>query len=374
MSLPPIRLSLRTPPLPHASPVLRAVPAPGRAPALLPHRDLLRREHGLAAGVGACRDLRFPMDARSPGSGASHHSGLHAAGDGRRPFPVHAGGGGGQSALASRRRRADSPCPDPGRHGPPGGVPVHRDGAPETGRRGGRFGQPGAGGSGAAGPGPKQRPGVHGPGASAGPSGPRAGGPGRGRPGFRPGGGCAGGDEGAFPPPRRLGLAGLAGTFAVHTLVLQARRRRGRSDATLRFWQMAMVALLVAVAAALAGVGLGAESLVQLAGLLLLAGVFPAVMMGRIYKIVPFVVWLHLKNRMQRPPLMPRIIPEAGQVRHVYLHLAAVLLLLPAPWVPVLAVPGGILLAASNLWMLRALVGALRCYRASLAEASGRTG
>src|SRR5574337_752608 len=153
------------------------------------------------------------------------------------------------------------------------------------------------------------------------------------------------------------GLAALAGAFAVHTLVLQASRRRGRIDATLRFWQMAMVALLLAVAAAPAGV-------------VLEAGVFPAVMMGMLYKIVPFVVWLHLKNRMQRPPLMPKIIPEAGQVRHVYLHLAAVLLLLPAPWVPVLAVPGGILLAASNLWMLRALVGALRCYRASLAEAS----
>jgi hypothetical protein len=46
-----------------------------------------------------------------------------------------------------------------------------------------------------------------------------------------------------------------------------------------------------------------------------------------------------------------------------------VLVLIPAPWLPVLAVPGGLLLAASNLWLLRALVGALRCYRGSLAGA-----
>ena len=164
------------------------------------------------------------------------------------------------------------------------------------------------------------------------------------------------------------GLSGLAASFAVQTLALQTRRRRARTDATFRFWQLAMAALLAAVPAAIAGVELGRESLVQVAGILLLAGVFPAVMVGMVYKIVPFVIWLNLKNRVQRAPQMPKIIPEGTQARHVYVHLAALLLLLPAPWLPVLAVPGGLLLAASNLWLLKALTGAVRCYRESLAE------
>jgi hypothetical protein len=84
------------------------------------------------------------------------------------------------------------------------------------------------------------------------------------------------------------------------------------------------------------------------------------------------VIWLHLKNQVRQAPLMPKIIPEATQGRHFYLHSAAVVVLLPAPWLPDLAVPGGLLLAASNLWLLRALLGALRCYRGSLAE--GRLG
>jgi hypothetical protein len=163
------------------------------------------------------------------------------------------------------------------------------------------------------------------------------------------------------------GLAALAAAFAIHTLLLQARRRRARTDATFRFWQLAMVALLAAVPAAVLGVELAQESLVQLAGILLLVGVFPAVMMGMLYKIVPFVIWLNLKNRVRHAPQMPKIIPEAIQARHVQLHLAALLALLPAPWLPVLAVPGGLLLAASNLWLLRALVGALRCHRESMA-------
>lgn len=164
------------------------------------------------------------------------------------------------------------------------------------------------------------------------------------------------------------GLSALAVAFAVHTLVLQARRRRARSDPTFRFWQMAMAGLVLAGPMAVAGVEFAEESLVQLAGILILAGVFPAVMVGMLYKIVPFVIWLDLKNRVRKAPQMPRIIPESRQAGHVYLLLAAVLVLAPAPWWPVLAVPGGLLLAASNLWLLAALLGALRCYRGSLAE------
>lgn len=167
------------------------------------------------------------------------------------------------------------------------------------------------------------------------------------------------------------GLVVLGAAFAIHTLILQQRRRRARTDATFRFWRMAMVALLGAVAAVVVGVATGDESMIQTAGVLLLAGVFPAVMVGMLYKIVPFVVWLHLRNQVARAPQMPRIIPEAIQARHYHLHLAALLVLLPAPWAPVLAVPGGVLLALSYSWLLRALSGALTVYRASLAEAGG---
>lgn len=166
------------------------------------------------------------------------------------------------------------------------------------------------------------------------------------------------------------GLSALGMAFASYTLGLQNRRRRARTDATFRFWRLAMVALAAAGPAAVAGVELADERLVQLAGVLLLAGVFPAAIGGMLYKIVPFVIWLHLKNRVQRAPQMPRIIPEAIQARHFQIHGAMLAVLLPAPWLPALAVPGGLLLAASSLWLLKALVGALRCYRAALAEAA----
>lgn len=164
-----------------------------------------------------------------------------------------------------------------------------------------------------------------------------------------------------------LGALGLA--FAVHTLGLQNRRRRARTDATFRFWRLGMAVLAAAAPAAVVGVELADERLVQLAGVLLLAGVFPAVMVGMLYKIVPFMIWLHLRSRVRRAPQMPRIIPEATQARHFRIHGAMLAVLLGAPWLPVLAVPGGLLLAASNLWLLGALAGALRCYRGSLAEA-----
>ena len=56
--------------------------------------------------------------------------------------------------------------------------------------------------------------------------------------------------------------------------------------------------------------------------------------------------------------------PDAAARGQFRLHLAALACLLPAPFLPSLAIPGGLLLAASAAWLGWNLVRAARLFRA----------
>ncbi|MBE0613627.1 MAG: hypothetical protein IH604_08175 [Burkholderiales bacterium] len=168
-----------------------------------------------------------------------------------------------------------------------------------------------------------------------------------------------------------VGIAGvlLAGFYAVTTLWLQARRRRRQADVTLIFWRGAMLALL-----ALAVSWLVFEALPRLGnheraplwlGVLALPGVFLSVIIGMLYKIMPFLNWLHLQQQggtAMPPPNMKQMIPEAAMRGQMRLHFAALLLLLAAVLWPAVARPAGLIFTASCLWLEWNLVGAARVY------------
>ena len=166
-------------------------------------------------------------------------------------------------------------------------------------------------------------------------------------------------------------LAGmlLAGLYAVATLWLQSRRRRRQADVTFAFWRGAMLALL-----ALSASWLVFEVLPQLGsharaplwlGVLALPGVFLSVIMGMLYKIMPFLNWLHLQRLggiALPPPNMKQMIPERAMRAQMRLHFAALGLLLAAVIMPALALPAGLVFSASCLWLEWNLIGAARLY------------
>jgi hypothetical protein len=168
-----------------------------------------------------------------------------------------------------------------------------------------------------------------------------------------------------------VALAGmlLAGLFAVATLWLQSRRRRRQADVTFVFWRGAMLALL-----GLAASWLVFEALPQLGehpraplwlGVLALPGVFLSVIMGMLYKIMPFLNWLHLQRQggiALPPPNMKQMMPERAMRGQMRLHFAALVLLLAAVLWPALALPAGLAFGASCLWLEWNLVGAARLY------------
>ena len=168
-----------------------------------------------------------------------------------------------------------------------------------------------------------------------------------------------------------VALAGmlLLGAYGATTLWLQSRRRRRVVDVTFLFWRVAMISL---IAYALSWIcfmvlpGLGAEPRTALwLGVLALPGMFLSVIVGMLYKIVPFLNWLHLQrigDPRTPPPNMKQMIPEKWMRRQMWMHFAALALLLAAVLWPPLAPLAGLLFAASCALLEWNLIVAVRRY------------
>ncbi|MBI5625843.1 MAG: hypothetical protein HY935_01380 [Nitrosomonadales bacterium] len=154
----------------------------------------------------------------------------------------------------------------------------------------------------------------------------------------------------------------LTSGYAVITLKLQSQRRRRVPDATLSFFRLGMIALLVAASFSLGSLLPTAYSdhLRMLSVLTFLLGFAMSVIQGMLYKIIPFLVWFHLfrggVNAIKVGiPNMKEIIPERWMWWHLKLHggtlLAALLAtrLDMAAWLVMLGLLlQGILLGCAN--------------------------
>ena len=176
-----------------------------------------------------------------------------------------------------------------------------------------------------------------------------------------------------------VGLGGLLAfgfaAFALSTLWLQQRRRRRLPDVTLWYWRFGMGLLLLSIGVWLAG-GIMPQWAAQTAyplllGVLMIAGFTVAVISGMLYKIVPFLGWLHLHaslrtrtERRARLPNMKDFIPERVACRQFAAYLVALILLIGAVLWPVwFTYPAALawLLASTLLWLN--IRNAIRLYR-----------
>lgn len=171
------------------------------------------------------------------------------------------------------------------------------------------------------------------------------------------------GEVGAF-----LALAAAVG-YAITSLWLQRRRRRKLTDSTFHLFRSAMIAILLTFASCVVfelfpALGEHPRAPVWL-GILVLFGVFTLAINGAVYKIVPFLNWLHLQRRgvtAGAAPNMKQMIAESAIRRQARLQLAAVGLLLAAVLVPELTRPAGALLAASFALLEANLIAGVKVY------------
>jgi hypothetical protein len=159
--------------------------------------------------------------------------------------------------------------------------------------------------------------------------------------------------------------------FAATTFALQRRRRRRAPDATLEFWALG--------AASLAGSGLAflAAQVWQewrehaayplLLGTLMLAGFSMSVVYGMLYKIAPFLTWLHLQRTAQaRASSHARgAVPYQSARRHARVHAVALAFIVAAIAMPGLARPAGLLFSLSAALFAANLYPLIVAYRAA---------
>ena len=131
----------------------------------------------------------------------------------------------------------------------------------------------------------------------------------------------------------------LACCYAAVTLKLQSQRRRRVPDATLSFFRLGMISLLIAASFSLGSLlpTIYGDHLRMLSVLAFLLGFAVTVMLGMLYKIIPFLVWFHLFRGGANPaniriPNMKEIIPEQWMWWHLKLHATTLLAALLATW------------------------------------------
>ena len=177
-------------------------------------------------------------------------------------------------------------------------------------------------------------------------------------------------DDVRWLPAAALPLLLLVSVYAAMTLWLQHTRRRKVHDATSMCFRVAMLSILtfgISGAAYFLVPELAAEPrFVIWLGVLAFAGVFVSAITGMMYKIVPFLNWLHLQ-RLGAPlsavPNMNRMISADAMNGQLRLHVLSVALLLAAAWQPGLTRLAGLFFAASCAWLGWNLVAAARRYQ-----------
>lgn len=167
-----------------------------------------------------------------------------------------------------------------------------------------------------------------------------------------------------------------AASLAFITLKLLLCSKRPKLDAVQLLWRVAMVSTLVACTLWLLAQTF--DTLAQwqvwplLFGALILFGGFMPVILGMLYKIVPFLVWLHLQNlghgRLMAPNVK-KVLAEKHISGQMHAHFAAFgLLLLAILWPNWFVYPAGLALVLANGWLLRNLLSAVAVYRSHVAK------
>lgn len=167
-------------------------------------------------------------------------------------------------------------------------------------------------------------------------------------------------------------LASLGIAFALYTLYLQGKRRRARVDVPTRYWQCGLLSASLAgamsVFAALHPALTESPWWAPLFGVLLAVGGIVSLIMGMLYRIVPFLIWLHL-HQAGPAPSVAKALPEAWMYPQMFAHFLGVALLVAATTVPeAFARPAGAALLVDALWFLLNLLRAVRVYRSFLKE------
>ena len=120
-------------------------------------------------------------------------------------------------------------------------------------------------------------------------------------------------------------LAVLLSGYALLTLKRLTQKKRPLSDATVWFWRMGLLSLLLSMLSVLL-LNLTEFSLLKPLSYILFASFALSIVFAMFYKIVPFLTWFHLNSQGYfTAPMMHEVIHPKTAKKHLYIHLATIL-------------------------------------------------
>ena len=152
-------------------------------------------------------------------------------------------------------------------------------------------------------------------------------------------------------------------TYAVITLRRFSQRKRPLTDATVWFWRLGLVSLIIDTVFLVTSSYVHAPWL-EHAISILFASFALSILFAMLYKIIPFLTWFHLNSQGYfTAPMMHEVIHPKTASKHLYIHLATLLVaLIGIAWNPA-AHMAGALLVFSFAWLLYQILRAGRLYR-----------
>ncbi len=166
----------------------------------------------------------------------------------------------------------------------------------------------------------------------------------------------------------------IISTYCGKTLHMLHKRHSRRFDIVVRFWQLSLVSLLLAFALTIYHYFISTDFSVLIATVVLI-GFACSVINGMLYKIVPFLVWLHLRlpvmtgkvspSEKNHTPNVSKVINKKSMLVQFWLHLLATVLCIISAvfksyWVYLAATS----LFASNALLFVNFVLAIKLYHA----------
>jgi hypothetical protein len=127
-------------------------------------------------------------------------------------------------------------------------------------------------------------------------------------------------------------LALVLGGYALLTLKRLTQRKRPLADATMWFWRMGMISLLLSMLFWISTLFTD-EPLLRSVTAITFASFALSVVFAMFYKIVPFLTWFHLNAQgYYTAPMMHEVIHPKTAKKHFWIYLAATLSLLASLW------------------------------------------
>ncbi len=157
-------------------------------------------------------------------------------------------------------------------------------------------------------------------------------------------------------------LALLLSSYALLTLKRLTQRKRPLTDATVWFWRIGLLSLILSMLTMTITLFTELTLLNSLSSIFFVSFAL-SIVFAMFYKIVPFLTWFHLNSQGYfTAPMMHEVIHPKTAMKHLYIHLTTIVTFILSLFILPLIFVAGALTILSFSWMTWQIIHAHKLY------------